>query len=249
MLRKAHQGFSAAWESYLALVDSAKVAEGGAEAHNSFREKANEQVNQTIDNPQSEAVRSGETSGGGSGSGQRGDGANQGGSRDAGMAGGVREAAPGRGGVQGQQGLTELFQSAFGGVSQYLPQTDTPLFQEWAQSAPLVYADQTLSYEGGPAVFEAFQGTTHNDITQITPPRRNAGSKEGALGAVRRIPVSPFANYFGPKLYLRLPISPTTARRVGMIGTRNCISKFAKDWQHPENADKRVSDGPYLNRL
>lgn len=67
---------------------------------------------------------------------------------------------------------------------EFVPQRDmtaTDNFKRWAEGLPLVRAEQTEDYEGGPAVFEAFHGTTHSGIEVIdTAPR--SGTKEGWLG-------------------------------------------------------------------
>jgi len=67
---------------------------------------------------------------------------------------------------------------------QFVPppdQIDTDAFKRWSEGMPVVRAEQTEDYEGGPAVFEAFHGTTHSNIQEIdTAPR--AGTAEGWLG-------------------------------------------------------------------
>lgn len=50
-------------------------------------------------------------------------------------------------------------------------------FKNWAKGAPLV--EQAAAYQGGPAVFKGFHGTTHTDINEVNP---KAGDMIGALG-------------------------------------------------------------------
>lgn len=56
--------------------------------------------------------------------------------------------------------------------------TDTPEFKRWSRDLPVIEADFAGDYDGGPAVFQAYHGTTHDDITEF----KQVGSKEGALG-------------------------------------------------------------------
>lgn len=58
------------------------------------------------------------------------------------------------------------------------PAPDTNAFQRWSRGLNVVYADQADTYDGGPAVFQAYHGTTHGDITEF----KIVGNKEGALG-------------------------------------------------------------------
>lgn len=53
----------------------------------------------------------------------------------------------------------------------------TSNFKRWAKNLPIV-EDGGNDYEGGPAVFVAYHGTTHDDITEF----KTIGNKEGALG-------------------------------------------------------------------
>ena len=55
---------------------------------------------------------------------------------------------------------------------------DTDAFQRWSRGLDVIYADQAEMYDGGPAVFQAYHGTTHSDITEF----KIVGNKEGALG-------------------------------------------------------------------
>lgn len=70
-------------------------------------------------------------------------------------------------------------ESLFQGEKQKPLPTDSAAFKRWSKGLPLVEADYSGSYNGGPAVFEAFHGTTHDDITEF----QVVGNKEGALGA------------------------------------------------------------------
>jgi len=54
---------------------------------------------------------------------------------------------------------------------------DTKNFKRWAKDLPIV-EDGGNDYEGGAAVFVAYHGTTHDDITEF----KTVGNKEGALG-------------------------------------------------------------------
>jgi len=83
-------------------------------------------------------------------------------------------------------------------------QTDSANFKKWSSDAPIIV--DTTDYKGGPAVFKAFHGTTHNDITVFDTGR---GSKEGALGAGPYLSTSVDdvnANYagVGPDLTVRI---------------------------------------------
>lgn len=51
-------------------------------------------------------------------------------------------------------------------------------FKRWTRGLPVIKADFSGTYDGGPAVFQAYHGTTHTDITEF----KNIGNKEGALG-------------------------------------------------------------------
>jgi hypothetical protein len=51
-------------------------------------------------------------------------------------------------------------------------------FKKWSRGLDVIPSDNTESYEGGPAVFQAYHGTTHNQITEF----KNIGNPEGALG-------------------------------------------------------------------
>lgn len=64
----------------------------------------------------------------------------------------------------------------------YFDATDTKAFKAWAKDLPVIAADDTDSYEGGGAVFEAFHGTTHSNI-QVVDPNPRTGNKNGWLGA------------------------------------------------------------------
>jgi len=55
-------------------------------------------------------------------------------------------------------------------------QTDTQEFKAWSQGLDLVEAGE--EYVGGPAVFAAYHGTTHSDITEF----KRVGVSEGFLG-------------------------------------------------------------------
>jgi len=55
-------------------------------------------------------------------------------------------------------------------------QTDTPEFKAWSQGLDLVESGE--EYAGGPAVFVAYHGTTHSDITEF----KREGLSEGFLG-------------------------------------------------------------------
>ena len=66
----------------------------------------------------------------------------------------------------------------FGGVMRSNRVTDTPAFKRWTRGLDVIDAELAGTYEGGPAVFGAYHGTTHTDITEF----KNIGNKEGALG-------------------------------------------------------------------
>lgn len=51
-------------------------------------------------------------------------------------------------------------------------------FKRWARNLEVIPAELADIYDGGPAVFQVYHGTTHTDITEF----KNIGSKEGALG-------------------------------------------------------------------
>ena len=51
-------------------------------------------------------------------------------------------------------------------------------FERWTRGLPVIEADFSGTYDGGPAVFQAYHGTTHTDIQEF----KSIGSKEGALG-------------------------------------------------------------------
>jgi hypothetical protein len=53
-------------------------------------------------------------------------------------------------------------------------------FKQWSNNAPVIPAQDTRSYKGGPAVFQAFHGSTYGDITVFDTER---GDREGFLGA------------------------------------------------------------------
>ncbi len=53
---------------------------------------------------------------------------------------------------------------------------DTPEFKDWSEGLPLVLDEG--DYQGGPAVFAVYHGTTYGDITTF----ERTGSKEGFLG-------------------------------------------------------------------
>ena len=83
--------------------------------------------------------------------------------------------------VESYDGAVALQQQAVGGdiTKSAQRQTDTPEFKRWSRDLPIVEADFADSYDGGPAVFQAYHGTTHTDITEF----KAIGDKEGALGA------------------------------------------------------------------
>jgi len=54
---------------------------------------------------------------------------------------------------------------------------ESPKFKAWSHNLPVVH-DGAAGYEGGAAVFSAFHGTTHSDISIF----KRQGSKEGFLG-------------------------------------------------------------------
>lgn len=51
-------------------------------------------------------------------------------------------------------------------------------FKRWTRGLEVIPAELADIYDGGPAVFQVYHGTTHTDITEF----KNVGSKEGALG-------------------------------------------------------------------
>lgn len=61
------------------------------------------------------------------------------------------------------------------------PEARTANFKRWSGGAPVVMADYTIDYEGGPAVFQVFSGTTFNNIEEINP-EPATGNKGGWLG-------------------------------------------------------------------
>jgi len=101
-----------------------------------------------------------------------GDGAGPAGRGDRGV---FQEAGPGGSGAGAETRLSRLGQAR-------LDQTDTNAFQRWSEGAPLIPADFADTYDGGPAVFESFHGTTHAGITVVNP-RPKQGNAEGYLGA------------------------------------------------------------------
>ena len=61
---------------------------------------------------------------------------------------------------------------------------DTNNFQRWTEGLPVVAEGE---YEGGPAVFEVYHGTTHDDITRF----ERVGNVGGFLGAGPYFSTSP----------------------------------------------------------
>jgi hypothetical protein len=57
---------------------------------------------------------------------------------------------------------------------------ETPEFKRWSGGNPVIPASDTSQYKGGSAVFQAFHGSTYNDITAFDTER---GNEEGSLGA------------------------------------------------------------------
>lgn len=79
---------------------------------------------------------------------------------------------------------------------------DTPEFKRWSEGLPVVEQGE---YEGGPAVFVAYHGTTHDDITEF----KRVGASEGFLGKGPYFTTDPddaSANYagIGPDLTSRI---------------------------------------------
>ena len=63
-------------------------------------------------------------------------------------------------------------------MSLRVPQTEG--FKSFVDGAPIILATDTSKYKGGSAVFQAFHGSTYDDITVFDP---ELGSERGALGA------------------------------------------------------------------
>jgi hypothetical protein len=83
---------------------------------------------------------------------------------------------------------------------------DTKEFKQWSRDAPVIRYEETEKYKGGPAVFQAFHGTTHTGIETFDVYKGNA---DGALGAGSYLTTSPedaSANYagVGPDLTARI---------------------------------------------
>lgn len=65
---------------------------------------------------------------------------------------------------------------------QWVKQTELQSFKEWSGGAPVIEHFATSDYKGGPAVFEAFHGTTHPDIEEVDT-NSDKSTGEGFLGA------------------------------------------------------------------
>jgi hypothetical protein len=59
------------------------------------------------------------------------------------------------------------------------PDIDSANFKKWSKNAPIIPSDDTSEYKGGPAVFQAYHGTTHTGISTF---KVDVGNKEGFLG-------------------------------------------------------------------
>jgi hypothetical protein len=59
------------------------------------------------------------------------------------------------------------------------PDTESTNFKKWSKNAPIIPSDDTGEYKSGPAVFQAYHGTTHTGISTF---KVDVGNKEGFLG-------------------------------------------------------------------